>query len=51
MPAGRSPARKEKKKPKKSAAAKSLRSLTTGEPMPTVEVIPKRRKPREEEED
>ena len=49
MPQG-APPRKEKKKPKKDAAAKSVRS-TLGEAAPAaaVEVVGKRRKPREED--
>jgi hypothetical protein len=46
MPQG-APPRKEKKKPKKDAAAKGVRS-TVMEAAPAVEVVGKRRKPREE---
>jgi hypothetical protein len=49
MPQG-APARKEKKKPKKDAAVKGVRStLADQSPAPTVEVVGKRRKQREEE--
>ncbi len=49
MPQG-APARKEKKKPKKDATVKGVRS-TLGEqvPAPAVEVVGKRRKTREED--
>jgi hypothetical protein len=48
MPQG-APARKEKKKPKKDAAAKAVRSTIMDQtPAPAVEVIGKRRKQREE---
>jgi hypothetical protein len=49
MPQG-APARKEKKKPKKDAAVKGVRStLTDLTPAPAVEVVSKRRKTREED--
>lgn len=50
MPQG-APSRKEKKKPKKDASAKGPRLASTmGDPAPApaVEVVPKRRKQREE---
>jgi hypothetical protein len=48
MPQG-APARKEKKKPKKDAAAKAVRStIMDPTPAPAVEVVGKRRKQREE---
>jgi hypothetical protein len=49
MPQG-APARKEKKKPKKDAAVKGVRSTLADETAaPAVEVVGKRRKPRGEE--
>lgn len=48
MPQG-APARKEKKKPKKDAAVKGVRSTIADDtPAPAVEVVGKRRKQREE---
>lgn len=48
MPQG-APTRKEKKKPKKDTVAKGVRStIDDAAPAPAVEIIGKRRKPREE---
>jgi hypothetical protein len=50
MPQG-APPRKEKKKPKKAAAVKGVRTtLADQPPAPAVEVVGKRRKTREEDE-
>ncbi|MGH2351584.1 MAG: hypothetical protein ACRDJN_08210 [Chloroflexota bacterium] len=49
MPQG-APPKKEKKKPKKDAVAKGVRSTIADQaPAPPVEVVGKRRKPREED--
>lgn len=47
MPQG-APARKEKKKPKKEATSKGVRSTIDQSPAPAVEIIGKRRKQRGE---
>jgi hypothetical protein len=47
MPQG-APQRREKKKPKKDAAAKAVRSTIMDQTPAAVEVVGKRRKPREE---
>ncbi len=49
MPQG-APPKREKKKPKKDAVAKGVRSTIAETPAPAVEVIGKRRKQREEVE-
>lgn len=46
MPQG-APAGKEKRKPKKDAAPKGVRSTAGGAPAPAVEIIGKKRKQRE----
>ncbi len=46
MPQG-APPKREKKKPKKDAVAKGVRSTIAETPPPVVEVVGKRRKPRE----
>jgi hypothetical protein len=48
--AGKTPSRREAKKPKKSKKAKSTIEPLSQAPMPTVEVIKPKRKPKEEEE-
>ncbi len=47
--AGKVPSRREAKKPKKSKKAKSSLESLSQEPMPTVEVIKPKRKPKEED--
>ena len=47
MPQG-APAKKEKKKPKKDAVAKGVRSTIDQTPAPAVEIVGKRRKQRDD---
>ena len=47
--AGKVPSRREAKKPKKSKKAKATLAPYSEPPMPTVEVIKPKRKPRDEE--
>ncbi len=47
--AGKVPSRREAKKPKKSKKAKATLTPLSEPPMPTVEVIKPKRKPRDEE--
>jgi hypothetical protein len=48
--AGKTPSRREAKKPKKSKKAKATLEPLNQAPMPTVEVIKPKRKPKDEEE-
>ena len=48
--AGKVPSRREAKKPKKSKKAKATIEPLNQAPMPTVEVIKPKRKPKDEEE-
>jgi hypothetical protein len=48
--AGKVPSRREAKKPKKSKKAKATLEPLTQPPMPTVEVIKPKRKPKDEED-
>ena len=49
--AGRVPSRRETKKPKKTKKSKAKLESLSETPMPTVEVIKPKRKPRAEEEE
>ncbi len=48
--AGKTPSRREAKKPKKSKKAKATLEPLSQQPMPSVEVIKPKRKPKDEED-